>query len=260
MTKQEYYNRFKRFQQSREKKYAPKFKEVIINQNKAFLETYKQTGNESTALMSVNIIELAPLLQELYIDAATTYGAKIASDLKKESKARIPMGFSERMRQLMIQYYYSDILNDANEIINTTKEDIQKVLVEAVSNGYSIDWIEEQIMNSGIPQYRSRMIARTESVTAANKGAMVAAKESGLLVKKEWLATMDNRTRKDHLFVDGTQIGVDDWFNVGGATMRQPGDRTQQNGLPVPAKEVVNCRCTILIIPQRDRSGRVIAT
>ena len=60
------------------------------------------------------------------------------------------------------------------------------------------------------------------------------------ILKKEWLATLDNRTRHAHAMLDGQQADVDKPFKVDGEEIRYPGDSTAAGHL------VYNCRCTLV--------------
>lgn len=88
--------------------------------------------------------------------------------------------------------------------------------------------------------------ARTAMTGAQNAGRQQAydrAKAMGIKVKKEWVATLDGRTRHSHGQADGQQVELDGKFTVGRAKMRYPGD--VQNGTP---EEIYNCRCTMVTV------------
>ncbi len=87
---------------------------------------------------------------------------------------------------------------------------------------------------------RSTVIARTETIAASNYGSHEAAKQSGLTLKKVWLATEDARTRPDHAAADGQEVDLDEPFTVGGAQLMYPGDVSRG----APGNEVIQCRCT----------------
>lgn len=101
---------------------------------------------------------------------------------------------------------------------------------------------------------RATTVARTETLGAFNAGRAdmfgVLADDIGGDFEKLWLATDDDRTRKSHREADGQRvplgspftIGADESLNLIGVQMMQPGD---PNG---PANEVINCRCTILLV------------
>lgn len=254
--------RFRRFQQSREKYFAPELNNALHDQYLQFIKY-----NDIHRITSTGI---AKVIKKLYLDAGMVYGAKIRADFNKhgayksvsfhiETKNRRPIGFSERMHELLNQYFSFDILNTSEGITQTTRELITKVLSESYALGLGIDDIIKQLKDTELSKIRARLIARTETVTAANKGALFVAKDTGLLVNKTWLATKDNRTREDHSDIDGHTVGRDDYFNVGGYEMQIPGDRGGHDGKPmVPPKEICNCRCTTTFEPVRDAKGKLL--
>ena len=159
------------------------------------------------------------------------------------------MGFTQRIVELMRQYYGIDLLNDAEGITGTTKEYIQDVLSMAAEKGWSFDEIVKQLQSPALIAKRARVIARTETVTAANGAAVVYAKETGLPINKVWVAIKDKRVRHTHRFLDNQTVDIDTFFTLpSGVTIPQPGGRNQSNGLAVPASEVVNCRCSVALI------------
>lgn len=64
----------------------------------------------------------------------------------------------------------------------------------------------------------------------------------GIKVKKEWIATLDGRTRHSHGIADGQQVEIDGKFKVGASELRFPGDPQGA------AEEVYNCRCTMATV------------
>lgn len=74
-----------------------------------------------------------------------------------------------------------------------------------------------------------------------------AAEKMGIKLKKEWLATLDGRTRHSHAALDGEKVGTDEKFSNG---CRFPGDPQGRPG------EVYNCRCTMVAaLDDVDTSG-----
>jgi len=231
---------FHRFQQAREKFYVPKFFAALQKQTKEAIAQIKQ-GNHPV-ISSQPIIEV---IKPLYIDCATVYGHKIQVMLKRDQKARMPMGFSDRMYWLIVQYYGIDFLNTSEGITQTTREYVAQVLTDSYRRGLGIDDIVKLLENTEINRNRARVIARTETVAAANNGGLFVARDTGIELNKIWVAARDNRTRKDHVLADNKKVGLDELFTVGGYKMMVPGDRGGKDGRQVVApKEYVNCRCT----------------
>jgi len=252
-----YFYEWHKFQQRYEKYYEKKFAAALKVQVAAFIKTQD--------LMAIPSFPIYTVLVDLY----KTVGARWARVAKVSmSKATGQMGFNEQIVELMRQYYGIDLLNDAEEINNTTRAVIQKVLDDAAITGASFDDIVRQLTsNSELGAMRARRIARTETVTAANGAAMIYAQTSGNVMEKIWISVKDKRTRHNawanHVTIDGTVIDINEPFllksqKLGDILMMQPGVRKQPNGLAVPASEVVNCRCVVAFQSKRDRQGRII--
>lgn len=84
---------------------------------------------------------------------------------------------------------------------------------------------------------RAATIARTEIIGAANQASLAAAQLSGAAPYKQWLATLDNRTRESHAELNGETVPINDVFSNG---LNAPGDPYGDPG------EVINCRCTVI--------------
>lgn len=89
---------------------------------------------------------------------------------------------------------------------------------------------------------RAALIARTEVHSASNYGSLQQAKESGLEMQKEWLASRGARTRDSHRSASGQVVNLDEPFIVGGERLMYPGDPSGSGA------ETINCRCTVAYI------------
>jgi len=138
-------------------------------------------------------------------------------------------------------------LKKAKGINDTTNKVLNDKLVSSLSasaaSGDSLGNIIKNLMSicddtyDDMDKARATTIARTETTGAMNFGSYATYKTEGV-GKKEWVATMDDRTRDDHIDADGQVVGIDDPFDVGGDQLMYPGDPGGDPG------EVVNCRCT----------------
>lgn len=239
MTKEQkrlYHYKWGRFQRRYERIYTTKFKAALKEQ--IIQQAYKGY------ITSTPIYEV---LVDLYKTVGSLWAHQSSVLVKRQQvKARMPMGFNERIVELMRQYYGIDLLQDAENITTYTREVINNVLSDAALSGASINDIVRALSgNSELSTMRARRIARTEVVTSANGAAVLQAQETGVPMNKVWLAVNDKRTRHSHRNVDNQTVPLESAFNVNGTQMMQPGVRDQPNGLKVPAGEVVNCRCTV---------------
>jgi len=245
--KQDYLRAFRKFQKAREVYYKPKIKALLTKQ--ALQVVHKEV---------VTFEPIYTLLLSLYKDVAKVWGHQSHLSIRRQvAKSRQPIGFSERLYNILKDQYGIDLLKDAMNITQTTKDIIQKILTDAAITGIGIDDIVKEITDNDFPEVRARRIARTETVAAANIAGDIIAKESGLEMNKEWLAILDQRTRPDHYAIHGTIIEQDLKFDVNGNPMRFPGDRGT-DGIDTPPGETINCRCVAVYIPKRDAHGRLL--
>lgn len=122
---------------------------------------------------------------------------------------------------------------------------VQAALLEAVRRGDSVEQTKARlgkILDAG--EARLRLIARTETNRAANGGRFAGWVRSGLVQRKEALATLDDRVRPSHLEAHGEVVGLLEPFTRGAAA-----------GLQAPPWEP-NCRCTIAPITRFSGVGR----
>ena len=113
---------------------------------------------------------------------------------------------------------------------DTTRDKVTRAIADGIEAGESRNQISDRI--SGVYEefgtYRSDLIARTESTAANNEGFIEAYKQSDVATHKEWIATMDDRTRPEHMELDGEIVKVSEQFS---------------NGLMYPQEP--NCRCVL---------------
>lgn len=228
--KRQYWFQFHHFQQRKENIYTPQFNQVLKAQIKQF--------TDSGTLMAVDSIEMYKTLLDLYVNTGRLWAHR-SQILGRTLKGRQPLGFSQRLIDLMKQYYGIDLLNDAAGITQTTKDQIQSVLSEATQQGWSFSQIVDHLQSPDMTRYRARLIARTETVGAANAAALINTLQIAPDSKKIWISAKDNRVREHHREVDNTIIPITTDFNVGGYPMKAPGDKR------AGASEVCGCRCVL---------------
>ena len=127
-------------------------------------------------------------------------------------------------------------------ISNTSLSLIQREICAGMAEGETVDELARRVgtASAGFTERRATVIARTEVVCASNAGSFFAAEQTGLPMKKVWLATPDERTRDTHLDADGQAVELQENFNIHGYELKFPGDST----LGAPPQEVIQCRCT----------------
>jgi hypothetical protein len=125
-------------------------------------------------------------------------------------------------------------------------------LLEGFQQGDSIDDMRRRLTDvTDLSRAQAEMVARTEVISASNGGAMSRVRLLGDDAPpfKQWLSTLDGRTRPTHARADNQVVARDAKFQVGIASLDYPGD---PGG---PFDEVINCRCTVLFTEDPDPIG-----
>lgn len=124
------------------------------------------------------------------------------------------------------------------------KQQITANVTSGILQGKSIYRLADDLQKSIRDMNRTSAVrtARTAVTGAQNAGRMDAyteAEKMGIHVRKQWLATLDNRTRHAHAMLDGQTVDNDKPFKVDGYEIMFPGDAS------APGYLVYNCRCTL---------------
>lgn len=124
------------------------------------------------------------------------------------------------------------------------KKQITASVTSSILQGRSIKGMADDLQSRITTMNRDSAIrtARTAVTGAQNAGRMdsyFAAEKMGIKCRKEWMATLDGRTRHSHAMLDGEVVDNDKKFSNG---CRFPGD---PQGRP---EEIYNCRCTLVSV------------
>lgn len=125
------------------------------------------------------------------------------------------------------------------------KRQITAQVTSGILQGESIKHLADRLQTNIPNMNRDSAIraARTAVTGAQNAGrqdSYDSAVKMGIEMEKQWLATLDGRTRHDHAMADGQTVAEDKPFTVGGEKLMYPGD---PSGSPW---NVYNCRCTMI--------------
>ena len=120
------------------------------------------------------------------------------------------------------------------------KQQITGSVTSSILQGKSIPKIANDLQSRMQDMSRASAIrtARTAITAAQNAGRLDtyrAAQDMGIKLKKQWMATLDNRTRHAHAMLDGQTVDVDKPFKVDGYELMYPGDSS------APGYLVYNC-------------------
>jgi uncharacterized protein with gpF-like domain len=256
---------FARLTHKLELQYRPKIIAIIKDYRKDFINDLQNHGQHQAIanLQKQQSANLPILIQTIYKSAGLT-GAKITADEIKASVKQKAAGFgrNEQWIRDVINYLKTHLLDLVQNITETMRQDIVKILQKGIDEQLSIDEIVRNLQSAGLIEARANVIARTEIVRAANVGHSVAARSFPYEVNKKWSAAMDHRTRHSHVFINAHMVDENDFFKVPDykgdtplgtfSQMLYPGDAE------APAAQTINCRCRVIYVPKRDTAGNLI--
>lgn len=135
---------------------------------------------------------------------------------------------------------------DVADDLRWNRQMITSHITQGILQGESIPHLADRLLKTvNNKQVAAVRTARTAVTSAQNAGRQMVydkARKMGISIKKEWVATLDGRTRHDHGMADGQQVPTDKPFVVGGYEMMYPGD------MSAPAHLTYNCRCTTVAV------------
>jgi hypothetical protein len=239
-----------------EKKFIPSIYRALKGQISSFTSDLK-SGGLSYARRRLDDIKIDPLMSKaikrIHRQAGLFTALRVRDHLRVSKKA---FGFSERMVKEIQEYFRIFLLEKAVlPISETSKARINTILDKAISEGWSVDKILEELggeVFGEMTKRRARMIVRTEVVRASNFGGMAAAFDSDYEIEKQWNEIKDFRTRISHRHGSGVGGQKRDLLSPYSNGGQFPGDPE------LPPGESINCRCVNTYRLKRDKHGNPI--
>ncbi len=189
---------------------------------------------------------LKSLIVGIYQDVGEDFGESVLKDLKFGDTS-----YEQKLLNLHLNLHAPDVLvhllqiagEKVRQIYGTTLAFLQEHLTAGVQAGETLDQVAQRVddlyTESIIPE-RSQTISATEVHSANEYGSAQAAQLSGLMLKKMWQTTFDDKVRIDHAEAQGQEVDMDEAFDVGGEQLMYPGDPAGSPG------NIIGCRCTVI--------------
>lgn len=218
-----------------------KWRKGKVMYGKRFTEMKEQCAKQ---LLNVNQTALAYVNGELPEVYAINYNA-IAGSVDGVGGYSFTLLDADTVRNLAVTdtslLPYKE-LDPAKDIPWNMKK-INAETLQGILQGESMDKIAKRLRNvQEMNKTQAIRSARTLVTGAENKGRQDSYKRAeadGIVIKREWIATNDSRTRHWHAELDGVEVDVDEpWVNEFGEIM-YPGDPSAD-----PAN-TYNCRCSM---------------
>lgn len=184
---------------------------------------------------------LRRILQPAYESMGHVFAMRVQGAQPKSMQRK---DTADDLDRLIEEYARKVIAKNVQEISGTTRRLIAQVIGSSVqqegATPREISLAIRQVMGTDSPEWRSTLIARTESHTASMQGSLLGAQGLSVTVNKVWVSVSDDRTREDHREIDGQERPLSGSFDVAGEALEFPGDPTAD-----PA-QICNCRCVMI--------------
>jgi len=220
----------------------------LNNQVKEAIEHFKRTGklSESDASLLIKEGDSFNMLHELWLKTGRKFAKATFEALNGKSLKDFNL---DNFNEAVVTYIKIGAADKVSGITDTSKQKIINIINKGVVDGLGIEEIARTLDKEikALNRIRARAIARTETIAASNFGSLQGAVLTGLELKKEWINTLDDRTRGtdpsdefDHTEkIDS--VPKSQPFIVGGEELMFPGD----SSLGASAGNTINCRCTL---------------
>lgn len=203
--------------------------------------------------------DLAGVLTRTWFDAGIV-GGRFSIDADKGAYPKLQTKADEMtfFEQIMLEFIHRFGALKVQQILETTRDQLVRIIDKGVRDGLGQEAIAKTITEA-IPAFsrtRARVIARTETHTAAMHASQEVAKTSPFPMNKRWISVYDARTRDfgegdgvpdqaNHRAMNEVTVGPDELFAVpkaGGGfdLMAAPGDPS------APGYQTINCRCALI--------------
>lgn len=227
-------------------RFERKLRAEIAGAMRQAADAYEKRGELAIPMaLSDHSAALRSTLEADYRYVAGFFGERLLAEAKAHHGPQVVKASLTEMLGFSINSFIGQwIATKVTQINSTTESQIRSLIRFGLDEGFGVDRIARTIREAASPMsmLRAHVIARTETHTAANFGAQTAAELTGLPMKREWVATLDARTRSDHSSADGQTRGMREAFTVGGQKLMYPGDPAGS------ASNTIQCRCAVVFL------------
>lgn len=231
-----------------------KYERRIAREIARAMDQYANALGDSTkrpAILAKHKARMKALLDRLWMESGVDMANHIGKQekaiqgwQKKQEEGDIPSTLiaNNVMQSWIARYGGAKIVG----IARTTQDDVTSIINDSIEQGLSERQTAKAIKSLSAFKGSSRAgtIARTETHSAANVSAHATAKAAGVTMRREWVASKSERTRKAHRDADGQIVGMDEPFKIEGYELMYPSDY----GSGAPARLTINCRCAVAYI------------
>jgi hypothetical protein len=136
-----------------------------------------------------------------------------------------------------------------DSINSTLVKHLRQAMAEGIGEGEGVSQIRKRVEREfdWLSKYQAAVVARTETIWAWNEGAVQGYIQSGVVKKKQWLSSGDERSCPDCIDMDGKELGLEvDFFAKGS---KSPSGRLTFSYEAISHPPLhPQCRCTVVAI------------
>lgn len=222
------------------KKQYVNWKRKTLKQSKVYDALADEIANEFTNASKIAMDIVNGSMSKVYANSYN-FGAY---ELEKGVRANLGFTIYDRNSIKAIEDF-ADLLPKAKPNIPKEKRwnkiHINTAVEQGIIQGDSMEVISKRLSSvAKMGENAAIRNARTMTISATNLGRLETYNElskAGITVRKQWVATLDGKTRHSHRQLDGEIKSLDEKFSNG---CRYPCDPYGK------AEEIYNCRCTIV--------------
>jgi hypothetical protein len=271
-SRRKYRNKWLAYHKSYEKRAFKELRKTFKRWNGQVMsiefESFDSVKNQ--LLSNISAEDMFQAYQTIYFNIGVAHGLRVGKFINIElSKSFTIVDFMALFEQNLPLFLRQYGVTRIQQIHTSYLETIFKMFEERLKDGKTLKETTDEIFavmrSPRFYRWEAERIARTESTAAANYGAVQSGEVSGFIMEKEWISAIDARTRThlvsdyDHRDMNGKRVGLKEKFVFNPNSLREdmleyPGDPNGQAG------NVINCRCTVAVVPKRDKNGRLIRT
>ena len=228
----------------KELKYRKLYARALSSQIAPVVRVARQQG-EAAALAQVDLLVQADPLADTYrrmlreIGAAESYRYRNMLLRRKD----VEPGWLDYFDQFIMPIMWERTAKKVTRITENTRKILKGTIQNGINEGWGVDKIARELRD--MVSTRARTIAQTEVIGASNSAAYAGAESAGIRYKKFWSTSGLQGIRLSHIQAEADSYamdGIDPHAKFSNGLMH-PGDPEG------PADEVVNCRCSLIVIP-----------
>ena len=260
-----YHNSYEKRAFKELRKVFKKWNDIVIGTEFVNASTIKQQ-----LIASISAEDMFTTYYQIYFNIGVKHGLRVGKfiniELTKQFTIVEFMALFERNLPLFLRTFG---IVRIQQVHQSYLEDVFNLFDSRLKAGKTLKETTDEVFatmrSPRFYRWQAERIARTETTGAANYGAVQSGEVSGFIMEKRWISALDARTRRqpeshyDHRQMNSKRVGLKEPFIFNPKSLREdrlfyPGDPNGQAG------NVINCRCTVAVVPKRDKNGRLIRT